>query len=184
MKKMKSAILNIDLQVGLFDEAGKPYDYEKTIDRINILTGLARERQLPVIFIQHEQADGLLKYNSNGWALVSELIVEDHDYIVRKKTPDSFLRTNLDEILKKENVNNLIICGYATEYCVDSTVRAAAANGYMIQLVSDGHTTHDKRHATAEQIRKHHNETLSNIKSFGIDIKAIEAKEIMKDFGY
>jgi hypothetical protein len=53
----------------------------------------------------------------------------------------------------------------------------------MIQLVSDGHTTHDKQHATAEQIRKHHNETLSNIKSFGVTIKAIESKKIIKHFG-
>jgi nicotinamidase-related amidase len=127
MKKMKSAILIIDLQEGLFDGAGKPYDYANTINRINILTGLARERQLPVIFIQHEQADGPLQYNSNNWSLVSELNVEPSDYVVRKTTPNSFLRTNLDEILKKKNVNNLIICGYATEFCVDTTVRAAAA---------------------------------------------------------
>lgn len=114
---------------------------------------------------------------------MSGLDVEPQDYVVRKTTPNSFLRTNLEEILKKVYVESLIICGYATEFCVDSTVRAAAANGYGIQLVSDGHTTHDKHHAKAEQIRKHHNETLSNITSFGVEIKSIEANELIENFG-
>ena len=144
---------------------------------------MARKKQIPVILIQHEQDEGVLKFNSPGWSLVDDLEIDSHDYKVRKTTPNSFLRTNLGEILNKENVKNLIICGYATEFCIDSTVRGAAALGYSIELVSDCHTTHDKSHAKAEIIIKHHNETLSNIKSFGVDITAVESKEILKKIG-
>ncbi|SHO47309.1 cysteine hydrolase family protein [Desulfopila aestuarii] len=177
---MKSAVIVIDLQVGLFDKPGKPYEYENTIERINRLTARARKNRVPVVFVQHEQAEGTLKYNSPGWVLVRELTSDPLDYRVRKTTPNSFLRTNLQELLEREGVNNLIVCGYATEYCVDSTVRAAAALGYSVQIVADGHTTHDKNHAPAELIRKHHNETLSSIKSFGVVIQAIRADEIIK----
>lgn len=89
----------------------------------------------------------------------------------------------MNTILEKENVKNLIICGYAIEFCIDSTVRAAAALGYSIDLISDGHTTHDQSHAKAELIIKHHNETLSNIKSFGVSIAAVESNEIINKIG-
>ncbi len=178
---MNSAVLIIDLQVGLFEESGKPYDYEMVISKINSLASIARERQIPIVFIQHETKEGVLKYNSPGWELVSDLDVGVNDYFVRKSTPNSFLKTNLNDVLKKENINNIIVSGYATEFCIDSTIRAAAALGYNIQIVSDGHTTHDKEHASAELIRKHHNETLSDITSFGVKISAIEANEILEN---
>lgn len=177
---MKSAILIIDLQVGLFDEPGKPFDYEGVLSKINLLTTAARKKEMPVVFIQHETKENTLRHKSPGWNLVSGLDVDGKDYIVRKTTPNAFLRTELTEVLEKEGVNKIIVCGYATEFCVDSTVRAGASLGYHIEIVADGHTTHDKNHASAEVIRKHHNETLSNIKSFGVDIVASEASEILK----
>ncbi len=45
---MKSAILIIDLQVGLFDEPGKPFDYENVVSKINALAGAARQNKIPV----------------------------------------------------------------------------------------------------------------------------------------
>ena len=69
-------------------------------------------------------------------------------------------------------VEHLIVCGYATEFCVDTTIRQAAALGYAITLAADAHTTHDKPHASGELIRRHHNATLSSIESFGVPIVA------------
>jgi len=71
-----------------------------------------------------------------------------------------------------------VVCGYASEFCVDTTVRSAAAKGYEITLAADAHTTHDKPHATGLQIRTHENETLANITSFGVVIAAVPAAEI------
>lgn len=176
---MRSAVIVIDLQVGLFEVPGKPYAYANTIETINRLTAAARRNRLPVVFVQHEQVDGVLQYNSPGWALVPELAVGSSDHMVRKTTPNSFLRTRLQALLDQEKVDSIIVAGYATEYCVDSTVRGAAALGYEVQLVADGHTTHDKEHAAADCIRTHHNITLSNITSFGVPIQAITASEII-----
>ncbi len=177
---MKPAIIIIDLQKGLFDQPGKPFDYENVISNINNVSQIARDKDLPVIFIQHETTEEVLRFETAGWKLVDELTVSPSDYIVRKTTPNSFLKTNLHEILQKEGVNSLVVCGYATEFCVDSTVRAAAALGYPVNIVSDGHTTHDKVHISAEAIRTHHNETLSNMRSFGVEIKAIKSNELIK----
>lgn len=120
----------------------------------------------------------MLEYRSEGWKLQSGLTINDIDFNVRKKTPDSFLRTNLEEILNLNSAKKLIICGYASEFCVDTTTRRAAALGYTVQLVADAHTTHDKKHASAQQIRDHHNETLQNITSFGPKITTVRSTDI------
>ena len=72
----------------------------------------------------------------------------------------------------------MVLCGYATEFCVDTTARSAAAHGYHVVLAADAHTTHDKAHADAAQIRAHHNATLPAIRSFGVSIRALPAGEI------
>lgn len=174
---MNSAVLVIDVQRGLFDEVPRPYEADETIERINHLTAGAREAGIPVVFIQHEAA-GLLSFDSDGWQLAAGLVAKEQDGRVRKTTPDSFLRTSLLEMLAEQGVKDLIICGYASEFCVDTTTRRAAALGFSVQLVADGHTTHDKEHASAKEIRAHHNATLSNIRSFGPRIVAVLAADL------
>lgn len=178
---MQSALLVIDLQAGLFDQPGKPYDFENVVQRVNQLTAYAREKGCPVVFIQHEQQKGPLQFGSTGWQLVPELQRQETDLYVRKTTPNAFVRTDLDELLQGHAITNLIVCGYATEFCVDSTIRGGAALGYSIQIAADAHTTHDKDHASAELIRIHHNATLSDIVSFGVPITAMTTAEILNN---
>ena len=163
---MKYAVLIIDVQRGLFDNSPRPYLADDVITNINRINEKARASNVPVLFIQHEQVSSILEYQTEGWQLQSDLVVSEHDIVIRKTTPDSFHNTNLEETLQKLAVTNLLVCGYASEFCVDTTIRRAAALGYSIELIADSHTTHDKEHATALQIRDHHNATLPNISSF------------------
>ncbi|GGC71650.1 cysteine hydrolase family protein [Undibacterium terreum] len=178
---MKSALIVIDVQKGLFDAEPRPADADAVIARINALAARARSADVPVIFVQHETAEGELKYGAPGWDLEQQLHVEAIDHHIRKTTPDSFLRTDLGEMLVSMNVEKVILCGYATEFCVDTTTRRSAALGYEVIIAADAHTTHDKAHATAAQIRIHHNATLPDISSFGPQISAVNAAEIKFD---
>lgn len=175
---MKSAVLVIDVQSILFDPEPQPFESQVVLNKINQVTSLARAKSVPVIFIQHEHANSVIEYGTEGWALQSSLVTQTGDHFVRKTTPDSFLNTNLEELLKELAVDSLIVCGYASEFCVDTTVRRAASLGYPVVLVSDAHTTHDKEHASGAQIRAHHNATLANISSFGVKIEAIETAKL------
>ncbi len=74
---------------------------------------------------------------------------------------DAFAGTPLQDLLKGWAVKRLVVGGYATEFCVDTTVRRASGLGFKITLLEDGHTTHNKAHLSAEKIREHHNLTLS-----------------------
>lgn len=176
---MKMALLVIDVQRGLFDEAPRPYEADLVVDRINSLTARARSAGVPVVFVQHERKSGSLEYGSESWQLERRLVVKEGDVTLRKTTPDAFLRTELSDLLAEWGTEQLVICGYACEFCVDTTTRRAAALGFPVLLVADAHTTHDKEHASAAQIRAHHNATLPNIGSFGPAIEAKLAAEVV-----
>ncbi|HTD03918.1 cysteine hydrolase family protein [Undibacterium sp.] len=175
---MKSALIVIDVQRGLFDAEPRPAEADAVVARINGLTARARAADVPVIFVHHERAEGELKYGTPGWDLQQQLHAEAVDHRIRKTTPDSFLRTDLEELLLSLEVQKVVLCGYATEFCVDTTTRRSAALGYEVILAADAHTTHDKAHATAGQIRRHHNATLPDISSFGPKISAVNAADI------
>ena len=80
-----------------------------------------------------------------------------------------------------ESKTRVIVCGYATEGCVDTTIRRAAALGYEVTIAADAHTTDDQPHASAAQIREHHNATLSNLTSFGPKIRAVSSSDVELD---
>ena len=172
----RTALIVIDVQQALFEPP--PAEAEEVIVRINALAARARAAGVPVVFVQHETATGALVHGTPGWRLVDGLAVADGDLRIRKRTPDSFLRTGLHELLAQRDVRHLTICGYSSEFCVDTTTRSAAAQGYEVTLAADAHTSHDKPHATGLQIRTHENETLSRITSFGVTIAAVPAAEL------
>ena len=49
-----------------------------------------------------------------------------------------------------------------TEYCIDTTIRAASEFGYKVTLISDAHTTSDSTVLDAQHIIDHHNQVLNN----------------------
>ncbi len=175
---MTSALIVIDVQRALFETSPPPADADAVLARINALTERARAAGTPVIYVQHEAPGSALDHGQPGWQLDARLQPADGDIRVRKTTPDSFLRTDLADVLAQAGAKRLVVCGYASEFCVDTTVRRAAALGFPVTLAADAHTTQDKPHAVGAQIRAHHNATLSSISSFGVKIAAVPAADI------
>lgn len=173
---MPTALLIIDVQQGLFAPSPRPDDADRIVTRINQLSAAARLAGAQVIFVQHE--DSTLVPDTPAWALADGLHIDPRDRHIRKAASDAFQGTALSALLDTLGVNGLVVCGYASEFCVDSTVRRAAALGYEVTVAADGHTTHDKPHASAAQIRHHHNTTLSNIGSYGVAIEAQPCADI------
>ena len=175
---MNTALLVIDVQAALFGSSPPPGDADGVIQRINALAERARALSVPVIYVHHERAGTPLAADSPGWQLAPGLQPDAKDVRLRKTTPDAFLNTRLEPLLQEHDIKHLVICGYASEFCVDTTTRRAAALGYQVTLASDAHTTHDKDHASAAQIRAHENATLPNLTSFGPVICAVPAAEV------
>lgn len=54
-------------------------------------------------------------------------------------------------------MDEVIVTGCATDFCVDTTVRSALAHRYKTIVPEDGHTTFDRPHLSAEKVIEHHN---------------------------
>lgn len=67
---------------------------------------------------------------------------------------DAFYQTNLEEILKRKGINQVIISGVMTHLCCDSTARSAFIRGFEVFLLIDGMATYN---------REYHNSTLINL---------------------
>ena len=157
----KSALIIIDVQNGMFHEGNAVNNGDLLIHNLQYLIAKARSNHTPIFYIQHNAAAGRpLENGTKGWEIHPEIAPQEKDTIIQKKMPDSFLKTNLEEELKKQQINHLIITGIQTEVCVDTTCRRAFSMGYKVTLVSDTHRTWETEDLTAEQIIKHHNGVL------------------------
>jgi nicotinamidase-related amidase len=151
-----SALLVIDVQVAFFRAEQPPQDGPTVIGRINELTGKARASGIPVFFIQHEDAEDAPAF-SERWQLDPDLHIEPGDCKVRKKTCDAFFETALENELGARHTDTLVLTGYATEFCINSTLRAALSENFRVAVVSDAHTTNNSPVLNARLIRDFHN---------------------------
>lgn len=157
-----SALLIIDVQNGLFSIENLPiYKEESLINNINSLISKARNAQVLIIFIQHNDPKGkLLETKTKSWEVHPMLQCNEGDINIQKFHSDSFLETNLDEELKNHKISNLVITGLVTPMCIDTTVRSAVSHGYKVTLIQDAHSTIDSDVLRAYQIVAHHNDVL------------------------
>lgn len=175
---MKTALLIIDMQQGLCEGEGRAYASDEVIARINRVAARQRAIDAPVIFIQHESTAGYLEHGTREWQLADGLELQPGDLRVRKKTPDAFLNTDLEALLRARGVEELVICGMHTEFCVDTTTRRALALGYPVTLVADAHTSAGNAVLSAPQVIAHHNATLTHITSFGPRVRAVNSADV------
>ncbi len=175
---MNTALLVIDVQQGLCEGEHNAFDSQQVIARINQVSEKARAAGATVVFVQHESKSGYLEFETDAWQLADGLHVETTDLRMRKTSPDSFHLTELEQVLKAHAITDLVICGMHTEFCVDTTTRRALALGYPVVLVEDAHTTEGNQHLSPIQVIRHHNETLTNISSFGPRVRAISTKDL------
>ncbi|MFZ6817263.1 isochorismatase family protein [Undibacterium sp. Ji22W] len=147
-------LLIIDMQNAWIDEHPR-FDLTAITQRINQLSEKFRQSNLPVIFVQHQDAD--VRPGTKPWEIYQGLHQESSDHSINKTACDAFADTDLKPLLERLGSTALVVCGLATEFCVDTSLRAALSHGYDAIALSDAHTTADRPHMKAEDIVQHHN---------------------------
>lgn len=164
----KTALLVIDAQVGIIEgpSVGPVYNKEQVLQVIGSVIQQARELHIPIIYIQDLNVG---EDNPEQQQIHPLLSPRPSDIVIQKKATNVFFLTNLHETLQSLGAEHLVITGMKTEYCVDTTSRAATVLGYDVTLVADGHSTTDSRVLLAVQIIQHHNchlHGLDNVSNF------------------
>jgi nicotinamidase-related amidase len=63
--------------------------------------------------------------------------------VVTKAEPNAFLDTDLEQLLRDQGVDQLVVVGMETYMCVDSTVRTGAELGFSMHVVPAACATSD-----------------------------------------
>ncbi len=73
-----------------------------------------------------------------GAAIVDDLTPVAGDILIEgKRGLDTFASTNLDFILRSKGIDTIILAGFLTNCCVESTMRSGYENGYRVITLTD-----------------------------------------------
>lgn len=130
---MNIALLIIDVQEAFIGHRRSEKDYEDTFEYINETAALFRQAGKPVIVIRDIEGG-----NDDAFQNVEELAVKDSDVEVLKTFSNGFWNTDLEKILKEKNVDFVVLCGNAAEYCVLATYNGAIERGFGAAMLQHG----------------------------------------------
>ena len=174
----RTALINVDLQnvfVEGFDISAT--DGPEVVQRLNKLSRVCRDHGMMVIHTINEiRADGSnrgvasevvtaylqstgtnrkggISAGSDGSKLHDSLEVDSSDILLSKPRYGSFTGTDLDLILRTNNIEAVIIGGIATNVCCDTTAREANQRDYKVFFLSDGTGNHGMQGLSAEVIK-------------------------------
>lgn len=137
----KTALLIIDAQQEYFAPLGKLVlpDGPKAVERIALTLDWARRRGVPVFHIVHEsqRPGGIFAPGSPALAIHPAVTPAAGEPVITKHLPGSFTNTPLERELRGRGIERVLVSGFMTQMCCDTTTREAAHRGFKVTLLSD-----------------------------------------------
>jgi nicotinamidase-related amidase len=138
----KSALLVIDAQQEYFAPLGKLVlpDGPRAVGRIAAALTWARERGVPVVHVTHESRRPQATTFAPGsptLAIHPAAAPAEGEPVITKHLPGAFTGTSLEEHLRKHGIEQVIVSGFMTQMCCDTTTREAAHRGFEVLLLAD-----------------------------------------------
>lgn len=176
-----SALIIIDVQKGFdFPSWGKRNNpqAEENIAKL-IKTWKAKGRK--VLYVQHmsKNPKSTLFPGQIGNEYKEIVAPEKGDIIFLKHVHSAFIGTDLEKFLRENKINQIVITGIATNFCVSTTARMGGDLGFDTYVVNDGTACFDKKDVNGELIPAEtvHKVTLANInEEFG---KIVNTKDLI-----
>lgn len=159
----KTALLSIDFQKGFDDPVWGVRNNPDAEDKMALLLSRWRQKGFPVIHIQHcsLESKSPLRPDSPGNKFKDKAKPLLGEKVFSKAVNSAFIGTGLEQYLRENSIESLVIAGLTTDHCVSTSTRMAGNLGFDVILVSDATATFDRKgtddtHYSADQIHKIH----------------------------
>lgn len=151
-----TVLLVVDVQKALIE--AHPYNEKKVIANIKKLITAAKESKTEVIYVRHNDGPGEeLEYGADGWQIYPEIAPEGNETIFEKEYCSSFRKTGLQEYLSGKKIENIVLVGLQTEYCIDTTCKVAFELGYKVIIPEETNSTFTNEFLPAEKLYEFYN---------------------------
>jgi nicotinamidase-related amidase len=177
----KDALIIIDAQQEYFAPIGKVVlpDGPQALGGIRRALEWARARGVPVIHVVHESrrpGAAIFVPGTPALEIRSEVAPAPGEAIITKHLPGSFTGTPLEQLLRERGIERVIVTGFMTQMCVDTTARQAAHLGFQVAVLADACaakavTGPDGVAISADQVHRTH---LGSLQGFLADITTID----------
>lgn len=177
----RTALIVIDAQQEYFAPLGRIVlpDGPRAVARIARALAWARERGLPVLHVVHEsRRPGARTFvpGSPALAVHPDAAPAPGEPVITKHWPGSFTGTGLEEALRARGVERVLVSGFMTQMCVDTTARQAAHRGFAVTVLSDATAAMDVRAPDGaliphDQVHRTH---LGSLQGFLAEIKSTD----------
>jgi nicotinamidase-related amidase len=112
------------------------------LDEAATLLRRARSTGIPIIHIKHDAGEGSpYDIRADIGQIVDQVAPQGEEPVIVKQFPNSFVQTELDDQLKVTSARNLLLAGFMTHMCVNSTARGAFNLGYAPTVVASATAT-------------------------------------------
>ena len=137
-----SALVIIDAQNTYTEGVMKLDGMESALSECKHLLDRFRKADRPVFHIRHDAGAGT-PYDVNvRIGQIADIVApEGEEAVITKNYPNSFVQTELDDLIKKTGTSNLILVGFMSHMCVNSTARGAFNLGYNPTVVASATAT-------------------------------------------
>lgn len=176
---MKTALLVIDIQKDYFPDGKFPLvNPEAAAKKAYELLQCFREHNGHHVHVQHVslEPDATFFIKGDSGSDIHDLVAHfEGEPIVYKHEPNSFLNTELLDLLKGWEIERVVVCGMMTHMCVDATARAASDLGFELIVAEDACATRDLKYdETTIPADLVHKSFLAALKSYGRVMKTEE----------
>ena len=137
-----SALIMVDCQNTYRRGVMQLTNVEPAILEAQKLLSMARDLKIPVIHIQHDAGVGSpYDVTADIGAISVEVAPKNGEAVVVKNYPNAFWHTNLEAQLKALGIENVVLAGFMTHVCINSTARGAFNLGFKPTVVASACAT-------------------------------------------
>lgn len=172
-----AALVLIDCQNTYREGVMQLVGVEAALQQAQLLLRRARAAGIPIFHVRHDAGPGS-PYDLTApiGAIADEVAPEGDEAVVTKTHPNSFVNTDLHERLQAIGASNLVLGGFMTHMCVNSTARGAFNLGYQPTVVAAATATRDlPRGGSTIAAQALHDASLASIADlFGVVVENID----------